>query len=111
MIVLQETERMNTLLGEMRMSLIELRLGLDGSLNMSDAMESLANSLFTGKVPDRWTKYAYPSKKGLTPWFSDLLERVNQLTEWSDVLKNPRSVWISGLFNPQASLTAIKQST
>ena len=30
MIVLQETERMNTLLGEMRDSLIELRLGLDG---------------------------------------------------------------------------------
>jgi dynein heavy chain len=111
MIVLQETERMNTLLSEMRRSLIELKMGLEGALNMSDLMEDLADSLSTFKVPGGWGKFAYASKKGLVAWFVDLLDRVAQLTTWSDTLKVPRSVWISGLFNGQAFLTAIKQTT
>ena len=111
MIVLQETERMNTLLSEIRRSLIELTMGLQGALNMSEQMEALAAALQVGRVPSGWAKYAYASKKSLIAWFSDLLERVGQLRDWADTLKVPRSVWISGLFNGQAFLTAIKQTT
>jgi dynein heavy chain len=111
MIVLQETTRMNVLLSEMRRSLIELKMGLEGALNMSDTMEALAASLFVAKVPAGWAKYAYPSKKGLVAWFSDLLSRVNQLDNWAATLEVPKSVWISGLFNGQAFLVSIKQTT
>ena len=104
MVVLQETTRMNVLLSEMRRSLIELNMGLEGALNMSDSMEALADSLFLAKVPAGWAKYAYPSKKGLVTWFSDLLSRVNQLESWAATLEVPKSVWISGLFNAQAFL-------
>merc|ERR1711871_268343 len=111
MIVLQECTRMNALLGEVRRSLIELRLGLQGALNMSDAMEVLSESMFTGKVPPGWGAVAYPSKKALVAWFADLLDRVQQLVDWSDSLTLPLSVWIPAMFNGQAFLTAIKQTT
>lgn len=111
LVVLQEIERMNALLGEIRRTLIELQLGLQGALNMSPAMETLQTSLFTGSVPPGWGKVAYASLKGLVGWWMDMQERVNQLTDWSDTLILPKSVWISGLFNANAFLTAINQVT
>jgi dynein heavy chain len=40
-VCLQECERMNTLLLEIKTSLEDLRLGLTGALNMTDTMETL----------------------------------------------------------------------
>jgi len=67
---------MNTLLSTLRTTLNELDAGLKGQLNITDAMEGLANALSLNKVHDSWEKYAYFSKKSLTEWFSDLLARV-----------------------------------
>lgn len=64
-VCLQECERMNTLLSEIRVSLEELRLGLTGALNITDAMEVLQNCLDLNKVPPKWEKVAYFSKKSL----------------------------------------------
>ena len=111
LVVLQEVERMNTLLQEIRRSLIELQLGLQGALNMSAGMETLLQNLFSAKVPPTWTKAAYASLKSLVPWWADMQDRVGQLTDWSDTLILPKSVWISGLFNANAFLTAINQTT
>ena len=111
LVVLQEIERMNMLLSEIRRSLIELQLGLQGALNMSEAMETLADSLFVSKVPPGWAKMAYASLKGLVGWWTDLTDRVGQLQDWSDTLVLPKSVWISGLFNANAFLTAVNQTT
>lgn len=110
-VCIQECERMNTLLGTIRFSLFELDAGLKGQLNITDAMESLANSLSLNRVPAEWEKYAYFSKKTLIEWFSDLLLRINQLTIWSTDMVTPKSLWISGLFNPMSFLTAIMQVT
>jgi len=38
---IQEVERMNILLGTIRLTLIELDQGLKGALNITDAMETL----------------------------------------------------------------------
>ena len=72
-VCLQECERMNTLLSEIRRTLVELDAGLKGQLNITDAMENLGNCLALNKVPPGWEKYAYHSKKPLVEWFSDLL--------------------------------------
>lgn len=106
-VCIQECERMNTLLGTIRFSLFELDAGLKGQLNITDAMELLANSLSLNRVPAEWEKYAYFSKKSLIEWFNDMLLRINQLTAWSTDLTTPKSLWISGLFNPMSFLTAI----
>lgn len=102
---------MNTLLDTVRLSLVELDAGLKGTLNISDAMEELSNCIFLGKQPERWIKVAYNSLKELSSWFEDLLRRVAQLNEYSEELIAPKSLWISGLFNPMSYLTAIKQFT
>eukprot|EP00899_Mesostigma_viride_P021711 jgi/Mesvir1/29541/Mv05860-RA.1 len=108
-IVLQEAARMNTLLGVVRASLAELKLGVEGALTMSQEMEDLATALFAGRVPDTWAKAAYPSLKPLAGWYTDLLHRVEQLFDWVTDLAPPPSVWLSGLFNPMAFLTSILQ--
>lgn len=53
-VCLQECERMNTLLSEIKRSLEDLRLGLTGALNITDLMESLQRSLQYNKVPATW---------------------------------------------------------
>ena len=66
---------MNNLLFEIKNSLEELQLGLNGALNMTDSMENLLRSLTINKVPENWEKVAYFSKKGLQTWFLDLIDR------------------------------------
>lgn len=68
---------MNELLSEIRKTLIELQLGLQGALNITEAMEDLSTGLSVNRVPAGWEKKAYPSKKMLGAWFTDLLERVD----------------------------------
>ena len=53
-VCLQECERMNTLLSEIKRSLEDLRLGLTGALNITDLMEGLQRSLQYNKVPTTW---------------------------------------------------------
>lgn len=76
-------------------------------------MDNLAKALVLNRVPASWEKNAYPSKKPLAFWFDDLIQRIDQLTDWTkeEKIEIPRSVWISGLFNPMSFLTAIMQVT
>eukprot|EP00744_Colponema_vietnamica_P003537 GILI01005410.1.p1 GENE.GILI01005410.1~~GILI01005410.1.p1 ORF type:complete len:384 (+),score=105.02 GILI01005410.1:124-1152(+) len=110
-LLLQEVDRMNSLLNRMKKTLTDLDNGIKGILSMTEAMEILMEALFIDKVPDVWTKIAYPSLKPLGSWVFDLVRRVQQLQEWSADLNLPKVVWISGLFNPQAFLTAVMQVT
>jgi len=111
-VCLQECERMNELLDEIDKSLEELKLGLEGALNMTDAMDALARALTLNRVPANWEKKAYFSKKGLVAWFDDMIARTEQLREWTqENIVIPKSIWIAGLFNPMSFLTAIMQST
>jgi len=106
-VAIQEVERMNFLLSEIRISLTELDQGLKGQLNITDAMDLLCTALSMNRVPKGWEEKAYPSLKNLADWFSDLLLRYAQLAEWTRTLEVPFSLWISGLFNPMSFLTAI----
>jgi len=107
---MQECEVMNVMLKEIYTSLEELELGLAGSLNMTDTMESLAIALALNRVPDNWAVF-YFSKRPLNSWFNDLERRCLQLVAWSTEMNKPRSVCISWLFNPLSFLTAIMQTT
>jgi dynein heavy chain, axonemal len=44
-------------------------------------------------------------------WYADVVRRHEQLTAWTaGNLTPPNSVWLSGLFNPKAFLTAVMQT-
>lgn len=117
-VVVQECTRLNTLLAFISLSLDELMKGLNGQLNMSQGMEDMAESMLVNMVPGRnpfhatsWEKLAWFSRKTLSSWFADLIQRRNQLQEWIKTLVLPFSTWLPGLMNPTALLTAIKQVT
>ncbi|CBJ30911.1 Dynein heavy chain family dynein heavy chain [Ectocarpus siliculosus] len=117
-VALQECSRMNALLTEIRRSLVELDKGLKGQLNMSQSMEDLATAFGLNEWPGRnpfaqcaWEKLAWPSKKNLLSEFIDMLRRIAQLVAWSEDLVTPQCVWLPGLFNPTAYLTAVMQVT
>jgi len=110
LVCFQECHQMNLLIREIRRSLKELALGLNGELTISEEIETLQNSLYLDKVPSTWSRLAYPSLYGLTKWFSDLLMRCKELINWSNDLRLPSVVWLGGLFNPKSFLTAIMQS-
>lgn len=101
---------MSILLNNIKTSLEELELGLKGDLNMTDAMEKLAESLTINRVPANWGQY-YFNKRPLASWFSDLKERYAQLERWTAEFVLPQSTCLSYFFNPMSFLTAIMQVT
>jgi len=111
MVAIQETERMNGLVSEMKRSLAELDLGLKGDLTMSEPMEKIMNALSGDRVPAGWEKLAYPSLRPLGSWLVNLLQRVQQLNDWTADMAILKTTWLSGLFNPQSFLTAVMQTT
>lgn len=115
-VALQECERMNALLAEIRTSISDLDKGLKGQLNMSQAMEDLASAFTLNQWPGRnpfskcmWEKLAWSSQKNLMSQFEDMLMRVDQLVKWTSKFETPKSIWLPGLFNPQSYLTASQQ--
>merc|ERR1711871_1822813 len=110
-VFLQECDRMNALLFEMKRSLIELDMGLKGELSITDAMEAVSNSLFDDSLPPTWVKNSWDTMRPLSSWLVNMLERYKQLSEWTADLQTPKVTWLSGLFNPQAFLTAVLQVT
>ena len=78
---------------------------------MTDVMEELATAINFNKIPANWTAAAYFSKKNLTNWFQDNIDRCKQLDVWKETLDVPKSLCISYLFNPMSFLTAIIQDS
>lgn len=113
-VALQEATRMNNLLAEMKRSMEELTLGLDGSLNMSAAMEALASGIRMNSVPARWMAQMSTRIQEvytLSAWFNDVIKRWNQLSAWTaGSVETPLCVWLPGLFNAKAFVTAVMQT-
>lgn len=53
-VCLQECERMNKLLVEIKSSLSDLDAGLKGTLNITEAMERLSYALTLNLIPPSW---------------------------------------------------------
>jgi len=109
-VLILELKGINKLCATIRSSLSTLKLGFDGRLTMSEAMESLELELSLDRVPASWTKLAWPSLRMLGMWKANLVQRVQQLVDWQgSPMDLPRCLWLGGLINPQSYLTAIKQ--
>ena len=60
-------------------------------------------------MPSCWEAKAYPSLKPLAAWVTDLQERLAFLSGWISG-GPPPVMWLSGIFFPQAMLTAVLQN-
>eukprot|EP01035_Chromulina_nebulosa_P016877 gene16877-22365_t len=108
-VLVQELQRYNRLLQVMHSSLVSLQRALKGLVVLSSELEDMSNAIFDQKVPSIWNNVSYPSLKPLSPWFQDLLQRLEFLSNWIEH-GVPSVYWISGFFFPQGYLTAILQN-
>ncbi|XP_053403795.1 dynein axonemal heavy chain 2-like isoform X4 [Mercenaria mercenaria] len=109
-VLLQEIQRYNLLLEEIRKSLTDLEMGIQGMVVMTMELESIFLCIFDGRVPPSWLK-AYPSMKPLAAWTRDLVSRVEQLEKWATTAHPPTIFWMSGFTFPTGFLTAVLQTS
>lgn len=109
-VLLQEIERFNYLLGLISKSLKDLKRALVGEIGMSSALDNLANTMYNGGVPPDWLKFAPQTLKNLVGWIEHFLRRHKQYKHWDEV-EEPKVIWLSGLHEPASYLTALVQMT
>lgn len=81
---LQECEVMNYLIKIIVESLRDVELAFKGELTMTENMETLMNAISFNAIPATWSKYAFPSNRGLGSWLDNLKHRLDQLNLWKD---------------------------
>ena len=109
-VLTQELQRFNNLTDLIKGMLKEVQRAIKGLVVMSGELETMGNSVVTGKVPGAWAKAAYPSRKPLGSWVLDLIARLKFLQDWFDALVPPNIFWISGFYFIQAFITGTLQN-
>jgi len=97
------------LLNSIRKDLDLLQGVCSGDVKQTNHLRALMNSISKGTVPKAWNKYIVPESLSLNGWMGNFLARCNQLIK-SVSDGNYRKVWLGGLFNPEAFITATRQS-
>ncbi|XP_006816780.1 uncharacterized protein LOC100369618 [Saccoglossus kowalevskii] len=124
-VLLQECYWLNALLCHIRQSLYELdKHLLGGEHAIPEELLETTKSLQEEFVPISWTHpNCQPSTHTLLTWLNDLNKRYSQLKQWIKEGKVPSqkrtesqgahgeltSVWLGGLCNPSALVTALRQ--
>ncbi|KAL0477674.1 hypothetical protein AKO1_015524 [Acrasis kona] len=104
----QEISQFDRLLNVIRKSLLQLKRAINGLVVMSEDLEEMYNCLLYQSVPPVWSRVAYPSRKPLSTWFLDLLDRVKFIKSWIEN-GEPDVFWIGAFFFPQGFLTSVLQ--
>lgn len=125
-VLLQEIERYNVLLRNMKNSLIDLQRGIKGLVVMSAELEDISNAMLEGRVPHVWLKgiilvfffiffngfhLAYPSQRPLGSWARDLVLRIKHFATWAQTTKPPVLFWLAAFTFPSGFLTAVLQTS
>merc|ERR1719378_1748985 len=103
----QEVDRMQKVLSTTRNTLTDLKMAIEGTIIMSENLQDAFDALFNAKVPDFWVKSSWQSST-IGFWFTELLDRHIQYSDWL-FKQRPVCFWITGFFNPQGFLTAMRQ--
>jgi len=103
----QEIDRLNIITKLTTGTLKNLRLAISGTVALSGGLIDALDALFMARIPASWLKMSWEAAT-LGNWFTGLLQRYDQLNKWLN-LGRPKAYWMTGFFNPQGFLTAMKQ--
>ncbi|GFR42148.1 hypothetical protein Agub_g3000 [Astrephomene gubernaculifera] len=103
----QEIDRLNIVTRLTTTTLKNLRLAIAGTIALSGGLIEALDALFNARIPSSWLSKSWEAST-LGNWFTGLLQRYDQLNKWLN-LGRPKAYWMTGFFNPQGFLTAMKQ--
>jgi len=109
----QEIQRMQRVIAEVRKTFVDLIDAIDGIIILTPFLLDAMNAIYDARVPQKWLydpsgaeiSWLLPT---LGSWFGSLVERNTQLDTWRKAGR-PQTYWLTGFFNPQGFLTAMKQ--
>ncbi|XP_027732137.1 dynein heavy chain 8, axonemal [Vombatus ursinus] len=103
----QEIDRMQKVITRLRISLSDLKLAIEGTIIMSENLRDALDNMYDARIPALWKRISWDSST-LGFWFTELLERNSQFSFWI-FEGRPNVFWMTGFFNPQGFLTAMRQ--
>uniref|UniRef100_A0A1I8FY30 Dynein heavy chain 5, axonemal n=1 Tax=Macrostomum lignano TaxID=282301 RepID=A0A1I8FY30_9PLAT len=103
----QEVDRMQRVISAVRTTLTDLKLAIDGTIIMNENLRDALDSMYDAKIPQVWSKISWDSS-ALGFWFTELINRNQQFHTWV-FGGRPNCFWMTGFFNPQGFLTAMRQ--
>ncbi|KAK7114140.1 hypothetical protein V1264_000252 [Littorina saxatilis] len=103
----QEIDRMQKVMTLVRNTLTDLKLAVDGTIIMSENLRDALDCMYDARIPTNWSKISWASST-LGFWFTELIDRNAQFHVWC-FGGRPNVFWMTGFFNPQGFLTAMRQ--
>jgi len=109
----QEIQRLQAVYAKVKSMLKQLRLAVNGEVVMTEQLKLCIDSMYDAKVPRSWLFTVAGDEFSwiilmLGTWLTSLDNRDKQDREWLTTGR-PYVYWLTGFFNPQGMLTAMKQ--
>lgn len=87
-----------------------------GEKKQTNYHRTMLSELVRGILPAGWRRYTVPNGCTVIQWVTDFSHRIQQLQKVSSLVSQAGAkelqgfpVWLGGLFNPEAYITAIRQ--
>ena len=98
------------LLKKIHTDLASLSAVAEGEQKQTNYLRSLMSSIDKATIPSSWRIYSVSESTSLTAWLVDFTKRIEQLQQIQASKNYGQQVWMGGLFNLEAFVTATRQA-